>query len=65
MLGAVVINLRAEPVKNTFTVFFTRLVCTIFSAAFVNDQSTLEELKEAWRLFPLTHQHLNSQSDTH
>lgn len=62
MLGAVVIKLRAEPVKNTF---FTRLVCTIFSAAFVNDQSTLEELKEAWRLFPLTHQHLNSQSDTH
>lgn len=43
----------------------TRIVCfptcvvgTVFSAAFVDDQTSLEELEEARRLFPLDHQHL-------
>lgn len=63
MLEAFVLNLRTaaeEPINCIFTCF----VCAIFSAAFVNDQSSLEELEKARRLLPLTHQHLNSQAGT-
>lgn len=61
MLEALVSNLR--PVEHVC--IFTRFVCAVFSAAFVNDQSSLEELEKAWGLLPLAHQHLNSPSDTH
>lgn len=43
---------------------FTCVVGTVFSAALVDDQTSLEELEEARRLFSLSHQHLKSQSDT-
>lgn len=42
---------------------FTCVVGTGLSAALVDDQTSLEELEEARRLFSLCHQHLNVQSD--
>lgn len=63
MLEAFVLNLTAEA-EEQFNWIFTCFVCTMFSAAFVNDQPSLEELEKARRLLPLTHQHLNSQAGT-
>lgn len=63
MLEAFVLNLRVAA-EEQFNFIFTCFVCTIFSAAFVNDQSSLEELEKAWWLLPFTHQHLNSQAGT-
>lgn len=39
---------------------FTRVAAAVFSAALVDDQTSLEELEEARRLFSLSHQHLES-----
>lgn len=41
---------------------FTPCVARVVAAALVDDQATLEELQEARRLFPLTHQHLQTST---
>lgn len=63
MLEAFVLDLRMAA-EERFNWLFTCFVCTIISAAFVNDQPSLEELEKARRLLPLTHQHLNRQPGT-